>query len=96
VACPSVLFNNVTVDAWNRLKQKATAFAQSRNVSLPAVNDQGNVSHMGFSVTWVYDPNAKTLTITCTEHPFLISCGLINAQVQHGIAATGSIPGLDA
>lgn len=96
MGCPSVLFNRVTADAWNCLKQKASGFARSRNVSLPALDDQGSVSHLGFGVTWAYDPGAQTLTITCTEHPFLISCALINAQIQHGIAATGCIPELDA
>jgi hypothetical protein len=96
VGCPSVVFNNVSPDAWTCLKQKAIVFAERRSISLPALHDRGDLSHLGFSVTWAYNSQAETLTVTCTEHPFLISCALINAQVQHGIEATGCIPGLDA
>jgi hypothetical protein len=96
VGCPSVLFNGVTADGWDCVKQKVRTYAERRNIALPALDDRGEVSHLGFSLSWVYDPDAQMLTITCTSRPFLISCAQINAQVQHGIAGTGCIPSLDA
>jgi hypothetical protein len=92
-SCPSVVFQNVDDNAWACLKTKAAAYATAKNVTLPALNPSGSASHMGFSATWAWDQNAKTLTITCTDHPFIIGCGTILAQIHSGIAGTGCIPG---
>jgi hypothetical protein len=94
MGCPPVVFNGVDANAWACLKQKAAAFAQAHNYPLPPLDDTGSASHLGFSAEYTYDPNAGTLTITCTGHPFFFSCEKINAQVQSGIASTGCIPGL--
>jgi len=92
LGCPPVVFNNVDANAWNCLKQKGTDYATTHSYPLPALNDAGSINHMGFAAQWAYDPAAKTLTITCTQHPFLIGCGTINGQIQSGIASTKCIP----
>jgi hypothetical protein len=93
MACDPVVFKNVDANAWDCLKQKATQYAQGHNFPLPPLNDTGSVSHSGFSATWAYDSNAATLTITCTNHPFFVSCNFVNGHVQTGIAGTQCIPG---
>ena len=92
MACPPVVFNKVDANAWQSLKQKAAQYAQSHNFPVPPLNDTGNVSHSGFSAEWTYDANAQTLTITCTAHPFFVSCNFVNGHVQTGITGTGCIP----
>jgi hypothetical protein len=94
MACPPVVFQNVDANAWECLKQKATAYAQKNNFPLPALDPTGSVSHSGFSANWAYDGGAKTFTVTCTGHPFFVSCGFVNGHVQSGIAGTGCIPGV--
>jgi hypothetical protein len=93
MACDPVAFNNVDANAFNCLKQKAADFANSHNFPLPPINDTGTVSHSGFTATWAFDAAASTLTITCTEKPFFVSCGFVNGHVQSGIAGTHCIPG---
>ena len=91
--CSPVVFNNVDANAWNCLKQKAIAYAQQHNYQFgPNVPDSGQEAAMGFTATWAFDPNAQTLTITCTGHPFFFSCATINGEIQKGIASTNCIP----
>ena len=48
---------------------------------------QGTAAKAGFEITWAYAPAVESLTIQCTSSPFLVPCGLINAQITSWVMA---------
>lgn len=89
--CPSVEFKNVDAATLGCLKQKGLDYARQHNFPLSAINDSGSISHSGFSAEWAYDASTQSLTITCTGHPFFVSCKFVNDHIQSGIASTGCL-----
>jgi hypothetical protein len=91
-ACPPVVFTNVDAKAWAELKAKVATFARDRDVEMPfEIADAGEKSMLGFTASWEYDAQARTLTITCTKRPFFLSCSKINSEIIKRLTDTGCV-----
>ena len=95
-ACAMQTYNNVTQEAWQSAKQAVTA-----KFDVQITTDSGNASSDGFTVHWNYDARERTLSIQCTDSPFLVPCSAINTEIngmveatlnQHNIAMTRMVP----
>ena len=84
-ACATQTFSNVQAAAWNCLKAKAVSAGFSIST------DSGSHSAAGVTVEWNYDASAATLSITCTERPWFLSCSTINGKVHELIENSGCI-----
>lgn len=87
-------YNNVTPAAW----QCGVQLAASYGVTI--TTNQGKASAKGFTIAWNYDPSAQTLSLQCTDSPFIVPCSLINNFIdekvhsclsQNGVAMTAMI-----
>jgi len=89
-ACEMLTYNNVTNDAWNAIK---SSVAQQHGIN---VNDNsGSATLAGFTLQWGYDSTKQVLAVQCTDHPFFVSCTLVQSQIttfienclgQHNVA----------
>jgi hypothetical protein len=95
-ACAMQTYNNVTQAAWQSAKQAVAA-----KFGVQITTESGNASSDGFTVHWRYDAATQTLSIQCTDSPFLVPCSAINAEInnmveatlnQHNIAMTRMVP----
>jgi hypothetical protein len=84
-SCATQRWSNVSQAAFNCLVQKA---AQQ---GLPISGNSGTTVHSGFTIAWLFDPNAQILEITCTNSPGWAPCGLINAKIHDVVEQTGCI-----
>ena len=94
-ACAMLTYNNVSLTAWQTIKQAV----KKHNIMITA--DSGNAGADGFTVHWNYDPTSQILSIQCTDSPFLVPCSTINSKIndeveaclsQHDIAITHMVP----
>jgi hypothetical protein len=74
--CAAQVFHPVTQEQFGAIAAKAAA----SDINL--AGNSGEVSHSGFTITWAFDPASSTLTIQCTDHPFVVSCGTVNARIH--------------
>jgi hypothetical protein len=74
--CAAQVFSSVTVEQFGCIVAKAAA----SGIKLAGNADE--MSRSGFTVNWQFDPAAATLTIQCTEHPFIVSCGTVNDRIH--------------
>lgn len=75
-ACPSLTYENVTADKWAKIK----AEVEAEMPSLAPMPDTGSGVHDNVTLEWVYV--AGTLTLTCTDSPFWLSCSMINGEID--------------
>jgi hypothetical protein len=57
---------------------------KAKEFGIPGVESlgtSGQTSHMGVTIKWAYDESANTLSVQCTESPFLLPCSLINSKI---------------
>jgi len=94
-ACAMLVYNNVTNAVWQCIKD---AVAQQ---GFQIASDNDTASAQGFTVHWDYDSAVETLSIQCTDSPFLVPCSVINAKLdelveacltQHGLAPGHMVP----
>ena len=78
-ACAMLTYNNVTPTAWDDI----VAEAAKMNIAIGA--DSGSATAKNFTVNWNYDRSGQTLTLQCVDHPFYISCSLINAHLNDAV-----------
>jgi hypothetical protein len=74
--CAAQVFGSVTVEQFGCIVAKAAADG------INIVGNAGEMTHSGFTVNWRFDPAAATLTIQCTGHPFIVSCGTVNGRIH--------------
>ncbi|HEY4943587.1 MAG TPA: hypothetical protein VII56_19320 [Rhizomicrobium sp.] len=82
-ACPELNYTNVSASAWQCCKNAVSAY-------VVIGQDSGEASSHGLTVRWTYVPAAKTLSIQCTAHIFLIGCTQINDSID--AAVKGCLP----
>lgn len=76
-ACDTQQFSNVSESAWECMLRKA------ESNGIPIENGHsGSASKGGFSVTWTYDPEGRTLSLQCTESPWWAPCDMINSKIR--------------
>ena len=85
-ACATQTFSNVPIAAWDRLKAKAASAGFSIS------SDSGSHSAGGLTVQWNYNASAETLSITCTDRPWYLTCSMINGKIHELIDNSGCIP----
>ena len=89
--CETLTFYNFTDDCIQALRKRV----QSEGVegtSLPAGTTSGTASRAGFDIAWAYEQVTQTLTVECTNSPFLVPCKIINAQISSWIASCYPTP----
>ena len=74
-ACPTLNYQNVSQDAWDKIK----AVVAEEHLST-ITSDTGSATDNGFTLAWVYV--AGILTITCTDSPWWAPCDKINATID--------------
>ena len=84
-ACATQTFSNVQAAEWDCLKVKAASAGFSIS------SDRGSHSAAGLTVEWNYDPSAATLSVTCIDRPWFLSCSTINGKVHELIENSGCI-----
>ena len=89
--CDKLTFQDFTDDCIQALRQRV----QSKGVedtSLPTGTTSGTASRAGFDIAWAYEPASQTLTIECTNSPFVVPCKIINAQIMSWISSCYPTP----
>ncbi len=71
-ACAMLTYNNVTPAAW----QCGVQFAADHGVQI--TSNQGSATVSGFTIAWNYNPSGQTVSLQCTDSPFIVPCSLIN------------------
>jgi hypothetical protein len=87
-ACAMLTYNNVTPAAWQCGVQLAAGYG------VTITTDQGKASASGFTIAWNYNPSAQTLSLQCTDSPFIVPCSLINNFIDdkvHGCLSQNSV-----
>jgi hypothetical protein len=69
-------FSEITPEKYQDLLGKAQA--QGLNLN----GTSGSTSFQGMDFTWNYNAAAQSLTIECTDKPFLIPCSLIESKIR--------------
>jgi len=76
-ACAMLTYNNVTNEAWNSIKSSVAQ--HGINVS----DSSGSATLAGFTIQWGYDSTKQVLAVQCTDHPFFVSCSVVQSQITH-------------
>jgi hypothetical protein len=74
--CAAQVFSPVTAANFNCIVAKAAA------AGIKISGNAGEMSESGFTVQWQFDPVANTLSIQCTDKPFIVSCGTVNGRIH--------------
>jgi hypothetical protein len=75
-ACATQTFSGVTQARFDCLVQKAAA------AGIAIAGDVGQASKDGITIRWQFDPAGQTLELQCTDSPFFLPCGTINAKIH--------------
>lgn len=81
--CPSQSFTNVTQSVWDCLVQKAAGYGIT--ISSPS----GSASKLGVTVQWNWSSASGTLTMQCTDKPFIIGCGKVESTMNEVVTGCG-------
>ena len=81
--CASQSFSNVTQTVWNCLVQKAAEYGVTIN------SPSGSASKLGFTVQWNWNSTAGTLTMQCTDKPFIVSCNTVQDTITDAVTGCG-------
>ena len=74
--CKERSYTNVTAAAFNCLVAKA----KENGVTISG--DSGTAGAKGIKISWNYNRAAKTLKLTCTAKPVIISCSQVNSRMD--------------
>jgi hypothetical protein len=80
-ACPMLTFNSLSKAAWEELQQLGAPYG------VVIDTDVGSIDKAGFVAHWNYNAATQTLSVQCTEHPFIVSCATIVAQINEHVRA---------
>ncbi|SFU39169.1 hypothetical protein SAMN02799631_00408 [Methylobacterium sp. 174MFSha1.1] len=61
---------------------------------MTVTTNQGKASASGFTIAWIDDPSAQTLSLPCTDSPFIVPCSLIDTFIDdkvHGCLSQNSV-----
>lgn len=95
-ACAMLTYNNMTQAAWQSTQQAVAQYG------IQITRDSDSASSDGFTVHWSYNGATETLSIQCTDSPFLVPCSIINSKIndviesclnQHNIEIAHMVPG---
>jgi hypothetical protein len=75
-ACNQQVFNGVTQDRWNCIKN-----AIQSKTGVVITTDSGTAAQSGVSIQWNFDSTAQVLSIQCMEKPFIVPCALIESKI---------------
>lgn len=76
MACPALTFQGITPEHF------ASIAAEVKTETGIAVSgNSGTASKMGFTVTWNYDPSDGSLTIQCTDKPWLCPASTVQSRI---------------
>jgi hypothetical protein len=78
-SCPPMTFSEVTPEKYQELMLRA----QEQGLELSG--ESGSTSFQGMDFEWNYDAAARSLTIQCTNKPFLIPCSVIESKIRGAI-----------
>lgn len=81
--CEPVNFADVDEEKWQCAKDVVR-----RKYGVDVQSDSGKASRMGLTLTWSYDPTARTLVIQCTKR-FVISCEKVKEQIEAAATECG-------
>ena len=81
--CASQSFSNVNQNVWDCLVKKAAGYGVT--IDSPS----GSASKMGITVQWNWSSAAGTLTMQCTDKPFIISCGTVESTITSAVTGCG-------
>jgi hypothetical protein len=76
-ACPTLTYDGITVSTWLAIKAR---IVDEGYAVTPAAS--GTASADGFTISWAYDAPSGTLRITCEDSPWLVSCDMINGEID--------------
>jgi hypothetical protein len=79
-ACSPIIITDVGPAEWDRLRLAAV-----QHLGLTA-GVTGTYAGNGFTVSWVYHPDAAALTVM--PHDVPVGCGLFESLLRHGIATS--------
>ena len=84
--CAALVFPNVSSSQWACVQKKAAAHGY------PMESDSGSMAGQGFTVSWLYDSKAHTLTFICVQRPNWASCATVNGAIHDFIERTECLP----
>lgn len=79
MACDPLVFTDFTRDRFNRIGDKVAEFGFSLSA------DSGEESQKGFTLVWIFDEAAQTLTLQVTDSPFFVPCSTINDRIRQAL-----------
>jgi hypothetical protein len=85
MGCDSVAFRNVNSDVFNCMKQKLADYG----ISVPSGNE-GEMEGYGVKGNFKWD-GTENLTLTITDKPFIIPCGMIMDKIQEFVHSCGGV-----
>jgi hypothetical protein len=89
--CQEQGFSGVTSEHIGMFLEKAKEFGIP---GLENVGTTGQATHMGVTIKWAYDESANSLSVQCTESPFLLPCAMINNKIAEMVNAALSRTGM--
>lgn len=75
-ACDPLTYSGVTLSIWSAIKARVEAAIPT----MPDMGDTGSGVYDGITLEWVYAN--ETLTLTCTDSPWYLSCAMINGEID--------------
>ena len=81
--CDSITYKGVTQDVFNCLKKKL----EKAGVKIPAGNE-GELEGYGVKGHFKWD-GKTTLTVTVTDKPLILPCGMITGKLNETVQACG-------
>lgn len=75
--CETTTFSKVSPDTFACMKTKLHNYG----ISVPQ-GYKGELSGKGIGASFVYDPDAKSLTIKITDKPLFVSCGIAANEIK--------------
>jgi hypothetical protein len=85
--CAQQIFQNITPDRWAAFQVTAS----QHNIKLSS--NSGQATQQGFTFSWAYNSSEATLMIQCLDHPFGLTCGMINGRLHELIDGILAGPG---
>ena len=82
--CEEQIFQEITREHLQKFMARGAQFG------LPVGGtsaDNGEVTHMGVTVRWLYEAESQTLRVQCTKAPMLLPCVMINSQIKDAVSA---------
>jgi hypothetical protein len=77
VACEPLSYSEVDDSKWESVRNLV-----AREYDIPIESESGEASKKGFTLSWTYDRDQRTLEIQCVKKPFFVPCGAVNDRIK--------------